>query len=96
MEIEVVMELSELKHNLDGLRLVGCRQTPVFFSLKNAIAALKDKVRADWVLLSVESLVPVFLLWQEHYCFVVFAPRLTVFFHCLSNVTPDVRCVVPV
>ena len=53
MEVKIVVQLCEFKHNLDSLRLISTRKTSMLLSFENAITALEDKVWADGVLLSI-------------------------------------------
>lgn len=72
MEVEIVVQLSEFKHNLDSLGLISTRKTSMLLSFENTIAALEDEVWTDWVLLSIKRLVKCFLLRQQDYSAVVF------------------------
>ena len=72
MEVKIVVQLCEFKHDLDSLRLISTRKTSMLFSFENAIAALEDKMWADGVLLSIKRLVKCFLLRQQDYSAVVF------------------------
>ena len=71
----------------------------MLLSFENAIAALEDKVWTDGVLLSIKRLVKCFLLRQQDYSTVVFLTarrHITALIYGSLDITPDVRCVVPV
>ena len=68
MEVEIVVQLGKLQHDLDRLWLVGSGEAPMLLALENSIAALEDEVRADGILRPVQALVPVLLLGQQDYC----------------------------
>ena len=67
MEVEIVVQLGKLEHNLDRFRLVGPGEAPMLLALENAVAALEDEVRADGILRPVQALVPVLLLGEQDY-----------------------------
>ena len=56
------MEFGEFKYNLDSLGLIISREAAVLTTLENSIAALENKVRANWVLSIVQTLIEAFLL----------------------------------
>ena len=66
----------------------------MLLSLEYAVAAFKDQVRADGILLIIESLVEGLLLWQKDDCAeIVVLTRLP---DRVTDVSPDVWCVVAV
>ena len=68
--------------------------------LKDAIAALKDEVRADRISHAIPRLVPRFLLWYQHNRAEVVLLTRSIghgrLIHCAFDVAPNIRCVVAV
>ena len=99
VEIEPVVELGELEHNLYGLWLVRSREAAMFFALEYPLAALVDQVWTNRIESVVERLVPDFLLREQHYCseasFLAWG-NITVFLHSFLDVSPNVGSIVSV
>jgi len=60
-EIKSIVELSKLKNYVDNLRFIRTVEAPVLFAIENTLAALKYKMRTDWVFCTVCRFLPSFL-----------------------------------
>lgn len=68
----------------------------MLFAVENALAALKDQVGADGVLCDVQLFRPWVLFWEQDNGLVVFGHSRVSGVDGVSDVAPDVWCVVPV
>lgn len=50
LKVYTIVKLCKFQDDFNGFRLVIPRETTVALAIKDTFAALKDKVRADWVL----------------------------------------------
>ena len=98
VKVEIVVQLGELEHDLDGLRLVITGKAAVLSSLENSVAALEDQVRANWVLPSIETLVETLLLGKQDDRAVLLLPAslLPGLLDGSLDVAPNIRRVVPI
>ena len=98
VKVEIVVQLGELEHDLDGLWLVITGKAAVLSSLENSVAALEDQVRANWVLPSIETLVETLLLGKQDDRAVLLLPAslLPGLLDGSLDVAPNIRRVVPI
>lgn len=66
VEVEAVVQLGELEDDLDCLGLVRRTQTVVVLPAEDALDALVDEMRADWITLTVQRAVPLLHLWKQN------------------------------
>ena len=97
-KIKTIIELRKLKDNLNHFWLAGAWEACVIFSPENSLDTLVDHLRADGVGRMVRRGIEILmLLWHDQYCFIVL--HFTVFtsiYDSFLDVSPNIRCVVPI